>query len=65
VAVSSGSACTSATVAPSHVLRAIGVSKALALSTLRFGLGRSTSEEDVLQAAEHVAAQVMRLRRLS
>ncbi len=65
VAVSSGSACTSATVAPSHVLRAIGVSKALALSTLRFGLGRSTSEEDVLQAAGHVAAQVLRLRRMS
>ena len=45
--------------------RAIGVSKALALSTLRFGLGRSTSEEDVLQAAGHVAAQVLRLRRMS
>ncbi|NRA96881.1 MAG: cysteine desulfurase [Planctomycetes bacterium] len=64
VAVSSGSACTSATVEPSHVLRAMGRSADLALGSLRFGLGRSTTEEDIEGAAEAVIRQVRRLRAL-
>jgi len=65
VALSSGSACTSATLEPSHVLRAIGVSDDLAHATIRFGLGRYTSEEEVDFVAERVATEVRRLRRLS
>lgn len=62
VAVSSGSACTSATVEPSHVLRAIGRSTDLALGSLRFGLGRSTTAENVAHAAQSVIREVRRLR---
>ncbi|MEE2712530.1 MAG: cysteine desulfurase family protein [Planctomycetota bacterium] len=62
VAVSSGSACTSATVEPSHVLRAIGRSTNLALGSLRFGLGRSTTGENVAHAAQSVIREVRRLR---
>ncbi|MAB91026.1 MAG: IscS subfamily cysteine desulfurase [Planctomycetes bacterium] len=62
VAVSSGSACTSATVEPSHVLRAIGRSTDLALGSIRFGLGRSTTAENVAHAAQSVIRQVRRLR---
>lgn len=62
VAVSSGSACTSALPEPSHVLAAIGVPEALARASLRFGLGRGTSEEEVDLAVERVAAAVRELR---
>ena len=62
VAVSSGSACTSATVEPSHVLRAIGRSTDLALGSLRFGLGRSTTAKNVAHAAQSVIREVRRLR---
>ncbi len=51
IAVSSGSACTSASLEPSYVLRAMGVPDALAQSALRFSFGRFTSEEDVVRAA--------------
>jgi cysteine desulfurase len=63
VAVSSGAACTSAE--PSHVLRALGRSTDLALASLRFGLGRWTTEEEVDRAVAYVAAVVSRLRTMS
>jgi len=62
VAVSSGSACTSATAAPSHVLRGIGLTKEESQESVRFGLGRFTTEEDVDFAAERVASAVLSLR---
>jgi cysteine desulfurase len=65
VAVSSGSACTSATLEPSHVLRALGVSEGLAHSSIRFGLGRFNTEEEVDYVAERVVETVKRLRELS
>ena len=55
VAVSSGSACSAANPEPSHVLRAMGVDEALARASLRFGLGRFTTAEEVDFAAEYVA----------
>jgi len=54
VAVSSGSACTSASVEPSYVLRAIGVSDELAHASLRFSFGRSTTAADIEHAVEHI-----------
>ncbi|MEQ8785235.1 MAG: aminotransferase class V-fold PLP-dependent enzyme [Pirellulaceae bacterium] len=65
LAVSSGSACTSANPEPSHVLRALGLSDELSRSSLRFGLGRFNTEEDVDFAVETVADAVARLRSLS
>ncbi|HIF41788.1 MAG TPA: IscS subfamily cysteine desulfurase [Planctomycetes bacterium] len=65
LAVSSGSACTSASLEPSHVLQSMGVGDELAHSSIRFGFGRFTSEEDVDVAAEQVIAAVQRLRELS
>jgi cysteine desulfurase len=65
IALSTGSACTSASVEPSHVLRAIGLSTEAALSSLRFGLGRFTTEEDVDWAAGRIAEAVRRLRALA
>ena len=65
LAVSSGSACTSASLEPSHVLRACGVGDELAHSSIRFGFGRMTTEEDVDFAAEQVISAVKRLRELS
>jgi cysteine desulfurase len=65
VAVSSGSACTSATREPSHVLRAVGVSEELAHSSIRFGLGRFNTEEEVGYVADRVVETVKRLRELS
>ena len=65
VAVSSGSACTSATLEPSHVLRALGVSEDLAHSSIRFGLGRFNTEEEVEYVADRVVETVKRLRELS
>jgi len=65
VAVSSGSACTSAAIEPSHVLRAIGVSDDLAHASIRFGLGRWTTAEEVDYVAAKVASVVTRLRQMS
>lgn len=62
VAVSNGSACTSAAVEPSYVLTALGVSDDLAHSALRFSIGRFTSEEDIDFAAKRVVEIVSRLR---
>ncbi len=62
LAVSSGSACRSASLEPSHVLRAIGLSEELALASVRFGLGRFNDEQDVTRAAEIVVARVRALR---
>lgn len=65
VAVSSGSACTSASQEPSYVLRALGRSDALAQSSIRFSLGRMTTEADVDTAVREVCRVVERLRDLS
>lgn len=65
LAVSSGSACTSADPEPSHVLRAIGLGLDETRASLRFGLGRFNTEADVAFAIEHVAAAVTQLRKLS
>ncbi|HVX11924.1 MAG TPA: aminotransferase class V-fold PLP-dependent enzyme [Pirellulales bacterium] len=65
VAVSSGSACTSAEPEPSHVLRALGLSDDLTRSSLRFGLGRFNTVEEVDFAVAAVAEAVVRLRKLS
>jgi cysteine desulfurase len=65
VAVSSGSACTSASLEPSYVLRALGVGDELAHSSIRFGLGRFNTEEEVDYVADLVVAKVERLRELS
>jgi cysteine desulfurase len=62
VAVSTGSACSSATPEPSHVLLAIGLSPAEARSSIRFGLGRFHSEDDIDFAAGRVIEEVTRLR---
>ena len=62
VAVSSGSACTSATVEPSYVLRAIGIPDELASASLRFTIGRFTTEEEVDFAATRIADVVHTLR---
>ena len=65
LALSSGSACTSASLEPSYVLRAMGVEQALAHSSLRFSLGRFTTEEEIDYAIGLVTKAVSRLRALS
>jgi cysteine desulfurase len=65
LAVSSGSACTSANPQPSHVLRALGLSEDTVRSSLRFGLGRFNTAEEVEMAIEVVSDSVHRLRKLS
>ncbi|TST85777.1 Cysteine desulfurase, mitochondrial [Bagarius yarrelli] len=65
VALSSGSACTSASLEPSYVLRAIGTDEDLAHSSIRFGIGRFTTEDEVDYAAEKCIQQVQRLREMS
>ncbi|XP_034947851.1 cysteine desulfurase, mitochondrial [Chelonus insularis] len=65
VALSSGSACTSASLEPSYVLRAIGASEDLAHSSIRFGIGRFTTFEEVNYTAEKTIIHVKRLREMS
>lgn len=65
VAVSSGSACTSASLEPSYVLKALGVGEDLAHTSIRFGLGRFNTEEEVDFVIEKVVATVSRLREMS
>lgn len=65
VAVSSGSACTSASLEPSYVLKALGAGDDLAHSSIRFGLGRWTTEEEVDYVAEKLTTVVRRLREMS
>ena len=65
IAVSSGSACTSASLEPSHVLRAMDVGDDLAHSSIRFGIGRFTTEAEVDYAAEQVVAAARKLLELS
>jgi cysteine desulfurase len=63
--VSSGSACTSASLEPSYVLRALGVEEELAHTSLRLGIGRFTTEQDIDYAVEHIVEAVERLRKMS
>ena len=65
LAVSSGSACTSASLEPSYVLRALGMNDELAHSSLRFSIGRFTTEEDIDNAIAQVRGAVEKLRELS
>lgn len=65
LAVSSGSACTSASLEPSYVLKSLGVDDELAHSSIRFGLGRFTTEAEIDYAIEHVKKAVHQLREMS
>jgi cysteine desulfurase len=65
VAVSSGSACTSASLEPSYVLKALGAGDDLAHSSIRFGLGRWTTEEEVAYVVDKLTSVVRRLREMS
>jgi cysteine desulfurase len=62
IALSSGSACTSASMEPSYVLKALGIDDDLAHSSLRLGLGRFTTEEEVNYAIDRIAGAVLKLR---
>ena len=65
IAVSSGSACTSASPEPSYVLKAIGVEDEMAHASIRFGIGRFNTADEIEFAIEHVIANVQRLRALN
>ena len=65
LAVSSGSACTSASLEPSYVLRALGVEEEMAHTSLRIGFGRFTTEEEVDIAVEEIVRHVTKLRDMS
>jgi cysteine desulfurase len=65
IAVSSGSACTSASLEPSYVLKSLGLGDELAHSSIRFSLGRFTTQAEVDFAADRVIAEVVRLREMS
>ena len=63
MAVSSGSACSSATTAPSHVLTALGHSEALAYASIRFGIGRFNTHKEIDRVAQHTIATIQSLRK--
>jgi cysteine desulfurase len=65
LAVSSGSACTSASLEPSYVLRALGLDDELAHTSIRFGIGRFTTEEEIDYAADMIISKVNNLREMS
>jgi cysteine desulfurase len=65
IALSSGSACTSATLEPSYVLRALGVGSDLAHSSVRFGLGRFTTDEEIEYVGNRVVETITKLREMS
>ncbi|UTW03781.1 IscS subfamily cysteine desulfurase [Amphritea atlantica] len=65
LAVSSGSACTSASLEPSYVLRALGLNDEMAHSSIRFSIGRFTTEEDIDRAVDEIRTAVGKLRELS
>jgi cysteine desulfurase len=65
VAVSSGSACTSASLEPSYVLKALGTGDELAHSSIRFGIGRFNTEEEVDYVADKLVGVVRKLREMS
>jgi cysteine desulfurase len=63
LAVSSGSACNSASMSPSYVLKAIGLSDAQAQASLRFSVGRYTTREEIEFAIEHIRSVVAKLKK--
>jgi cysteine desulfurase len=65
LAVSSGSACTSSSLEPSYVLHALGVEDELAHTSIRFGIGRFTTEEEIDYAIKIIKEKVHKLRELS
>ena len=65
LAVSSGSACTSSSLEPSYVLRALGVDEELAHTSIRFGIGRFTTEEEIDYAVEVISRSINKLREMS
>ena len=65
IALSSGSACTSASLEPSYVLRALGAAEDMAHSSLRFGIGRFTTEAEIDFVVERIVGTVNKLREMS